>query len=297
MRAQAPGKLVLSGAYSVLEGAPAIVTAVDRYARADTAKPAEWVAEEVATALGAGSVPYCDASELRAEGRKLGLGSSAAILVASLAAVGGRRGESTAELRSRIFPIAVDSHRKAQQGGSGVDVAAATFGGTLICQLGPALTHTPARLPAGLQLRVFASRTAASTREMLVGVRQLKADNPRRYQATVARLTEAAESAAGALRQPGTGRLVDALAAQVEGFLELGEAAQLAIVTESGHKLWRAAERAGGVFAPAGAGGGDVSFWAGQRPMPEPLVQLAASLGWTALELSAEAEGAQRIDP
>ena len=35
MRARAPGKLVLSGAYAVLEGAPALVAAVDRYAVAD----------------------------------------------------------------------------------------------------------------------------------------------------------------------------------------------------------------------------------------------------------------------
>ncbi len=38
MIAKAPGKLVVSGAYSVLEGAPAIVVAVDRYAVADTAR-------------------------------------------------------------------------------------------------------------------------------------------------------------------------------------------------------------------------------------------------------------------
>jgi len=32
VRIIAPGKLVLTGAYAVLEGAPAIVVAVDRYA-------------------------------------------------------------------------------------------------------------------------------------------------------------------------------------------------------------------------------------------------------------------------
>ncbi len=39
MRARAPGKVVLSGAYSVLRGAPAIVTAVDRYVEADDGEP------------------------------------------------------------------------------------------------------------------------------------------------------------------------------------------------------------------------------------------------------------------
>ena len=86
MRACAPGKLVLSGAYSVLEGAPAIVSAVDRYVCCDSARPAELITPEVRAALPAGAdAPLFDASALRAEGRKLGLGSSAAILVASLA--------------------------------------------------------------------------------------------------------------------------------------------------------------------------------------------------------------------
>ena len=85
MKARAPGKLVLSGAYAVLEGAPAIVTAVDRYVTADPARRAELVTPEVSVALGAEHAPWFDASELREDGEKLGLGSSAAIVVASLA--------------------------------------------------------------------------------------------------------------------------------------------------------------------------------------------------------------------
>src|ERR1700689_3835186 len=77
MRARAPGKLVLTGAYAVLEGAPAIVAAVDRYAVADDAAPDEGDVR----ALHDGS------------GRKLGLGSSAASMVASEAARGVARGE------------------------------------------------------------------------------------------------------------------------------------------------------------------------------------------------------------
>src|SRR5688572_33181913 len=93
MIARAPGKLVLSGAYSVLEGAPALVAAVDRYALADEAREAPLITAEVRAAIAAGyliEAPWFDASALRADaaagGRKLGLGSSAAILVASLAA-------------------------------------------------------------------------------------------------------------------------------------------------------------------------------------------------------------------
>jgi len=41
--ARAPGKLVLSGAYAVLSGAPALVVAVDRYVVADSARPAAFL--------------------------------------------------------------------------------------------------------------------------------------------------------------------------------------------------------------------------------------------------------------
>jgi hypothetical protein len=78
MRACAPGKLVLSGAYSVLEGAPAIVSAVDRYACCNSARPASLVTDEVRAALPSGNAPEFDAAALRADGRKLGLGSSRA---------------------------------------------------------------------------------------------------------------------------------------------------------------------------------------------------------------------------
>ena len=84
MIARAPGKVVLSGAYAVLEGAPAIVAAVDRYVVADASREATRVTPEVEHALarrGAAAAPWFDASALRDEtlGKKLGLGSSAAI--------------------------------------------------------------------------------------------------------------------------------------------------------------------------------------------------------------------------
>ena len=83
MRTKAPGKVVLSGAYAVLEGAPAIVSAVSRYVSCDAERVAERLTPEVLAALPSGPFPAFDASELRDGGSKLGLGSSAAILVAT----------------------------------------------------------------------------------------------------------------------------------------------------------------------------------------------------------------------
>src|SRR5215472_10009477 len=135
MRAMAPGKLLLTGAYAVLEGAPAIVTAVDRYAVADANQTDEKPPLEVRAAFGEDHpAPRADVRALRDEtGRKLGLGSSAAALVASLGARALARGEDLRSpiVRALIFRAARAAHARAQGGGSGVDVAASVHGGML----------------------------------------------------------------------------------------------------------------------------------------------------------------------
>ncbi|HEY2735509.1 MAG TPA: hypothetical protein VGI70_16045, partial [Polyangiales bacterium] len=83
----APGKLMVSGEYAVLNGATAIVAAVGRraFARVDVGRVGEPPAEaRAAFALAerqfgepSGRPLSIDVSSLRAEGAKLGLGSSA----------------------------------------------------------------------------------------------------------------------------------------------------------------------------------------------------------------------------
>jgi len=126
----------------VLEGAPAIVSAVSRYAIADTAKAAEMITPEVKAAIGTQPAPWFDASALRGPRGKLGLGSSAAILVASLAALElERRRELTGEALGRaVLEHALGAHRAAQGGGSGVAEALGLVPGalrTIICGPGP----------------------------------------------------------------------------------------------------------------------------------------------------------------
>jgi phosphomevalonate kinase len=136
----APGKLLLTGSYAVLEGAPAIVCAVDRYAVARTAGvDAEAVqgtpvSPEIAAAMdGGGDAPDVDVSSLFSNGKKLGLGSSAAAVVAALGHVAAARGLDLGEapVRRTIFDRARAAHGTVQSGGSGVDVAASVYGGVL----------------------------------------------------------------------------------------------------------------------------------------------------------------------
>ncbi|MFZ5894389.1 MAG: mevalonate kinase family protein [Myxococcota bacterium] len=272
MRAQAPGKLVLSGAYAVLEGTRAIVVAVDRYVVADSERSAEFVTPEVREALPSGDAPWFDASGLRVDGRKLGLGSSAAILVASLGALelAAQPKLEESELRARVFPRALAAHRRAQRGGSGVDVASSTYGGTLVVKpVGETLELTPVELPSDLKFWALASGVPASTPELIRHVHALRAANPGQYETLMQAQALASERAADALANRDARTLLDALAEQGAALAALGAAAGVPIVTPELLGLQHIAQRAGAAVLPAGAGGGDVSWWV-SRDAPPP---------------------------
>jgi len=308
MITRAPGKLVLSGAYVVLEGAPALVAAVDRYVVADPGRPAELLTEEVRTAIALGVIdeaPWFDASALRAdEGRrKLGVGSSAAILVASMAARAAWQRQARGEGppgwdREALLAGALDAHRAAQGGGSGLDVAASVLGGVLRCRLqlrtgaplgyGPQLETIPHALPDGLTVTVLASEAEARTSAMLARVREFAERSPARYRT---RMEYAAAGAGLAASAESVADFVVGLQRQVEALGEIGELAGVPIVTEALRQLGPAAAEEGAVIAPSGAGGGDVAILVGSRPPSEALLQRAFAAGLSVEPMRIAARG------
>jgi phosphomevalonate kinase len=269
-RARAPGKVVLSGAYAVLSGAPAIVSAVSRYVLADTDRPAPLLTDEVRAALIAGQqAPWFDASALREHDRKLGLGSSAAILVASLFALerAARPSASAAELRELVFARALTAHRAAQGGGSGVDVASSTFGGSLVYRLGDGAPRiTPVALPAQLRFEIWVCPSSASTPRLIAQVEALRARDPAGHARFLGAQADASHAAAACAEQGDAAGLLQALRAQFAALSGLGHAAKVPIVTPELAELGPAAEGEGGLLLPAGAGGGDIALYVGPRP-------------------------------
>jgi phosphomevalonate kinase len=292
VKARAPGKVVISGAYAVLTGAPAIVSAVSRYVLADSERAAQKATPEVAAAFGDSVLaPWFDASELRSEGEKLGLGSSAAILVASLAARELERSpQNDDELARRIFEPALRAHRHAQGGGSGIDVLASTYGGTLVARRSAeGLDFLRGSLPADLVIEVWAAGVPATTSALVGAVERLARENPSVFARVNAVLTEAAERAVSAM-DDGDG-FIRALEAQASGLLSLGEAAGVPIVTPSIVELGTAARSQGAVVLPAGAGGGDVALYVGRGAPTPALVEQRDALGHTLLSLTLGARG------
>ncbi len=302
MKAKAPGKLVLSGAYAVLEGAPALVLAADRYVIADASREASYEAEEVLAAVALGMIErpiWYDVSALRTAdaegGRKLGLGSSAAIVSASIGACRLAAGESPVGLGERVFPDALRAHRKAQPRGSGIDVAASCFGGMVACSLDlnhperPLYARQQALLP-NLTIEVFASHKAASTAGMLAAIAKLRERQP----GLVEWLLDAAGTAShGALEAADIASFTHALRQQYQALGRLGEAAGIDIVGADSEALDRLAREVGASFGPSGAGGGDVALYVGEAPSSANFRSGAERHGMTRLSLRLAVSGLQ----
>jgi phosphomevalonate kinase len=269
----APGKLMVSGEYAVLDGASAIVAAVDRraFAQVDSNGSAEPPAEARAAFAQAerqfGEPSRrslsIDVSSLRAEGAKLGLGSSAA---AAAAAAGWVFAEHDCDLRSsstraRIFESALRGHREISPQGSGADVAAAVHGGFLRFRThGDSVETEAVEWPSTLRARVVWTQQEARTSRFLESVSSLGQAKPEIHRQLMAGLAREAERFADALAAKDVPSLLASTQAYGRAMGELGHAAGIPIVTDTLRQIAELASAAGGAAKPSGAGGGDVAL-------------------------------------
>ncbi|HEY1956626.1 MAG TPA: hypothetical protein VGH28_13480 [Polyangiaceae bacterium] len=287
MRVAAPGKLVIAGAYAVLEGAPALVVAVNRRAYAFDG-PGESTTE-VRAALA--KPPAVDVSELQHEGTKLGLGSSAAALVAAIALRAALRGGDLASESTRraIFARAREVHAEVQGGGSGVDVAASTYGGVLRYTTAGGAERV--ELPRGVRFVAFFSGTSARTSDLRARVDALRARDARTFAARIAALADVARAAEKSVQVPAPRAFVDAIAASGPALDALGHAADAPIVPAEFGKLGEIARAENAAFVPSGAGGGDVGVFVGTAAPSSSFKKSAAAAGMRALALEIDSAG------
>ena len=298
MKVRAPGKLVLTGAYAVLEGAPALVLAIDRHAIADTSHPEPNPGIEVRAALEAmpevAKAPSVDARALHdAQGQKLGLGSSAAVLVASLGALAAARGDDHAQpsVRREIFRAARAAHARSQQGGSGVDIAASVFGGLLRYQLPEGGLPPDVRaveLPRGLRMAAYWTGVPARTSELRAKVDALRARDGKAYDARMRDLADASNRAADAVSAQA---LITAARSMGAALFALGREADAPIVTLPMAELALRVVAEEAAFLPSGAGGGDCAVYLGIAPPSEAFDARARACGMTPLDLAPEPRG------
>jgi mevalonate kinase len=270
----ASGKLVLLGEYAVVHGGPALVVAV-AHGVTCTVHPASDRRIETPTgddrfvraALDAVHAPaaryvFTDREPLDTPG-KPGMGGSAAATVAALRA-GGFSG-STAELCA----LGIAVHRGVQGSGSGVDIAAAAFGGGLRFQAGQ-VEACPLPEPV-----VVYSGTSAKTGPRVEAWQRWAAADPGANDAFLAK--------SAALVDAFPDDPVAATRSAWRLLCGMAERAGFAYRTPAIDALVAAAEEAGGAAKPSGAGGGDsvVAF------VPDPTGFSAAcrAAGYTVLDV------------
>jgi len=308
---RAPGKLFIAGEYAVVDpGNPAILVAVDRYVtvRAEPRPgrgrvfssayptPQEWQRSGSAVAFADGSSDYLTAAmtvleELRetrglppasydlhitseltgSEERKLGLGSSGAVAVATIDALA-RLYDLPLSLTER-FRLAVCAIIQISPRASGGDVAASTYGGWIRYTSPDRERVAAAAGEAGIAAAIAADEVWAGCEvtpidapvlPLLVGWTASPADTDSLVAASTGEAapypTFHAESAA-AVESILTATTPAELLAAVNGarrvLLRFAAARGVLIETPALAALCEAAERHGGAGKTSGAGGGD----------------------------------------
>ncbi|HWO22981.1 MAG TPA: hypothetical protein VNO30_29775 [Kofleriaceae bacterium] len=289
MIATAPGKLILTGEYAVLDGAPALVMAVDRRAVARRTTGAstasspflEAVAAELAARRGAADPAARAARELAVDSSafydgdaKLGLGSSAAVTAAATACALAEAGPLD---RAEILAVAQAAHAAAQglrgARGSGADVAAAVHGGLILYEMSgdPAAPPRISALgwPASLLLVPFFTGRSADTPQLVAQVAAARAARPAAVDAALAEIAAASRAVCDALAALGAsadapagapaGAAIAAFARAGRAIAALAAAAEADLVPDCVTAAADALAPLGGTVKTTGAGGGDLA--------------------------------------
>jgi phosphomevalonate kinase len=315
--AQAPGKLVALGEYAVLDGAPALVLALDRFAEARILASADGAChletrapDPVRHVFAAGessgarlvdlvaatvTPPLAwratlDSTPFFAGAAKLGLGSSAAALCAwagAFAAFATSQGRAPPELG---LVELIELHRAFQGGsGSGLDVAASLTGGAITFRLTDAGVPQvgSVRLPNGVGFAgIFAGRPA-STPELVAHYRAWRRERPEQAAAMHRRLTRLAEDGCAAARGDDADAFMASLVEYGRALQSLGEAIGAEIVTAEHREIGEHARSLGVAYKVSGAGGGDLGLaCAADSGALQAFIRSVASRGFRVIRVS-----------
>lgn len=319
----APGKLVLAGEYGVVLGAPALVAAVDRRVRVTAEASDRWTFSaglglpgqpielasrfvracfDQVSRLGGSLDPHAivaDSSALSGVHGKFGLGSSAAVSAALVAALLELAGRSEPEL---VYQLALAAHRQAQGGGSGVDVAASTYGGLLLYfpphepgEPGtpwPGFRAQPIRVPEGWRLAVAWSGESASTQGLIDRVLEYFESHPdRRYAFVKASEIYVKELAVG-LQNADWHRVAAALRLNRRLLSGLGDEAGVDIETPALREISDRAEACDAAAKLSGAGGGDCAVTVAPAEIAKEIEAAWSAAGFECLDLAVDPTGA-----
>ena len=198
----------------------------------------------------------------QAESRKLGLGSSAAVLVALTGALFDALGVDIEAEDATQFCIA--AHRHFQGGhGSGADIAAAINGGVLgvrATDAGANISIDRLDWPDGLFILPVWSGESASTVDLLSRFYLYRNRKPDEFDGQIRILTNHAERAQAAWLDQSVQNVLAAMDGYDEALRLLDHEAAIGIQTDIHERLRTISKRHGARYKTSGAGGGDLGI-------------------------------------
>ncbi|HEU4857968.1 MAG TPA: hypothetical protein VFS86_11795 [Rhodanobacteraceae bacterium] len=329
--ASAPGKLALLGEYAVLEGAPALVLAVNRRAHVRLADsvggdweivsptlelaarlpargdvdarregvPGElaWVAQLLGEFGRGEALPPCrvelesDAFYFEHAGARAKLGLGSSAAL-TVALLG------ALHARANRPPVSLDTaiaaHRGIQHGrGSGIDIAASLAGGLSRFQLeGDAAHVAPLAWPSGLHWRCVYSGRPASTGAMLAAVAAWREREPAGYAQGMHELATISSRGINALAASDAAAFLSSFHAYADALARFGESAGVDIASREHRAIAAIAADCGCVYKSCGAGNGDVGITLGvEDGRLREFARRASRAGFPVIDLSTDPAG------
>lgn len=293
----APGKLFLVGEYAVLDGAPALLSAVDRRVHVSVATSTDRHWHIHAPDIGVielrlnsdGTLPDTVAADQRKRLRlyecvlsqaciHIGqppealsiridsgafsrdghkLGLGSSAAVASCLTAVLAQAAGQALAQDTLCRHAIDAHRQAQNGSGSGADVATSIYGGVIEFRADSVLAQPA-WPAGIDGMAVVTGDGASTPQLVTTVRAYAQRKPRQYAADMGALVRLAEQAHDALADADA--FLDLMRAYLAALQVLDRHATAGIVLPQHERLAALAARHGGVFKTTGAGGGDLGL-------------------------------------
>lgn len=328
--ASAPGKVLLSGEYAVLAGAPAICAAVDRRAVAAVSRSDTGSNSAVSTTMNSqtrlfrcGTTGQIEWQDDRAPAESPGLlecvwrqfdmpanrpialsldshdffdeTGNHKLGLGSSAAVCVAIATAFAELTGDTAALAdkcFDAHSEFQESrGSGVDVATSLHGGLISYRMHDTGSISQLRWPQDLEMQLYWSGSPSST----TGKLKLLEQKPDLWTASrsASNLVRAATELAGAWEDATATDLLSSLANYVTMLDSFSLDHALGIFDARHDELVEMAKMSNVVYKPSGAGGGDIGVaFASSAADIDSFSRLAMEAGFSKLDLSLDSRGA-----
>ncbi len=276
MKTSAPGKLMLFGEHAVVYGYPCIVTAVSERLYVSEGVPTQ-DPKFIEAAVKAWGKPGMNFSASSSFSGKFGLGSSSAVTVAALKFL--RPMATNREIFDTAYKIILDIQGK----GSGFDVVAAAYGGTLYYIKDK--TIEPLAI-SDMPLIVGYTGIKADTVSMIENVAKKKKENPQKVERifeAIAKLVEEAKIKMIGGDWERVGILMDF---NQEYLRDLG------VSTQKLEDLISAAKKAGAWGAKlSGAGGGDCMICLAPNDKQQAIRKAIEEAGGEVIDVDTDAEG------